>query len=455
MDELFCVDYNAPLLRARQPLPGTCSWIFRDETYMNWFASRRPSMLVLLGEAGTGKSVLTRGIMERILSGSDKYLGASFFCSHIDLAHNTEEAIVRSVLHQLVQLNPNCGKIVQNRLREKRDPPIVDLTKLWNAMRETLSMMTMDNVFIALDAVDELGPDVAQSFLAKLYSLVQNLRRHHSRSKLKVFVTCRPHLSLTTGADLTILSVDKKDYEQRHDINIFLVEAVETLAAHNSTFRAATTKQRRLDIVKTIESRANGVFLRAVQDWDEFRRDGLWAKEDIQVKLERLTATAGGIQENYDRSIGNLAGAVRDDAVIIFSILMAATRPLSEAELATIIGISRLTSGEVSVTTDIEPFPDVGAFVETWLSDMVSIGDDSRLTLVHASFRDYLTGWQAFRHKIASGPRVITRACLKYLRMRDLLRDIRNGQSSSGKSHSCLAAPTSTLSSFANLLANH
>ncbi len=61
--------------------------------------------------------------------------------------------------------------------------------------------------------------------------------------------------------------------------------------------------------------------------------------------------------------------------------------------------------------------------MEQNLPDLVTIQDDNRVTFVHLSFKEYLQRRQDFQDVLLSGRREITRACLKYLKLRDILQD--------------------------------
>ena len=207
-------------------------------------------MLLLTGPAGAGKSVLTRYLVESVLSGSqnettdNSYLGVSFFCSYNEAVSTSVEVVLRSLLHQLIQLNPHSGTIARSRL-QNRDSVGVTTTSfkiddLWTVLTDVLSMNTMRRLFLTIDAIEELGFEAAISILDRLLKLVQFLNSGYPETRLRIFVSSRyspAYASALPG--LTILPMDKtllrRDIEQyvRHQINDF--------AAKNSTFRVAVS----------------------------------------------------------------------------------------------------------------------------------------------------------------------------------------------------------------------
>ena len=439
LSELFCMDYKAAQLRPRQPQRGTCNWIFSDPTYVSWLNSGQSSMLLLTGQAGTGKSVLTRHLAESILSGGQSdgtgtsYLGVSFFCSYEEAALNNEVAVLRSLLHQLIQLNGHSAAIVRNRLEKGTPPgPVISLQAkdLWDSLIDVLSMNTMRRIFLTIDAIEELGVEVAVSILSGLWKTTQFLNQRQPESRLRIFVSSRHNPAYASALpNLTMLSMKKAQMQK--DIEEYLRRAIEEHAAKNSAFRASISAAIRHEIVTGISARVDGMFLQAVITWEDFRRGILWNQDVVAQKLKRLNTLSPGITALYDRVINGIDESIRDDAFAIFSTLAAAARPLSESEMGALLGVC-IPSRPIERSTDSEPFRDLYRIMEQNFPDLIKIQDDNRVTLVHLSFKEYLQRRQDFQDVLLSGRRKITRACLKYLKLRDILQDAHDGSDTTG-----------------------
>lgn len=439
LNHLYCVDYKVAQIRPRQPQRGTSQWIFGDPTYVSWLNSGRPSMLMLTGPPGTGKTVLTRCLLENILSGggeqqsSSGYLAINFFCSYFESAISSEGAVLRSLLHQLIQLNPYCGQIIRNRLEKQTNFGIVtslEVSDLRHALLEALSMHTMKSVFIVIDAIEELGIEVAISTLTGLFQVAQDLSKTYPESRLKVFVSSRHNPAyLSAIPNLKVLTI--KNPQMQRDIKAYLEAVIEDFATENSDFEGVASSSTRLNIIAQITRISNGMFLFAVLAWEDFRKGILWNQHEVDQKLEKLVSIRPGMTTFYDKMINSINESTREDAFSIFSILASAATPLTGTEIGIILGICRST-GVIMRSTDFQPFQNLNDNIERNFADLITIQNDDRLTFVHMSFKEYLQNRDDFQAILHSGHRNITRSCLKYLRLKDLLQDACDGRSRDG-----------------------
>jgi hypothetical protein len=433
METLFCVDYKAAQLRPRQAHRGTCDWIFGHAVYEQWFLSPRSGMLLLSGAAGAGKSVMTRYLAESIMAGGDEggsaqgYVVVSFFCSYYEQVSNSEEVIVRSILHQLIQLNPRCEAIIKNRLQLRTPEGLLsfNLRKdlLWESVAEVLSMDTMKFTFIAIDAIEELGSATAVAVLKQIRRIIANLNDARPSHRVRVFLSSRHDPAYNSKIpSLSILRVPRE--QTTKSIESFLLDEVEIFAATNGSFNASTDYRSRGGIARAIMKRADGMFLWAAIAWDDFRRGLLWSPEIVRDKLARLDATPFGINALYDKMMEQVNPEVREDMWSIFSILAVAARPLNETELGIILGISK-SQQSVTSSNDIYAISNLGEIINTNFPDLVIFHDDNGITFAHLSFKEYLLGnWETTKPgALKKARRIVTRTCLKYIQLKDLIRD--------------------------------
>ncbi|KAM0314335.1 hypothetical protein ACHAPQ_011844, partial [Fusarium lateritium] len=430
LEGLFCFDSKSAQMRPRQPQHGTCEWIFRHAKYLSWFHSNAPSMLLLTGSAGSGKSVLARCVAERIQSGGvdrsgSDYVAASYFCSYVEAALNSPEVVLRTLLHQLVQLNPPCGALVRNRLlkRTRTGEEVLDLDirKMWQTLREVLSMQTMSHVIIVIDAIEELGVTVAKAILGGLWNIADSLRRTQQDNHLRIFVSSRPNLTPSSNGfpGLEILHLGNVD--MKADIKLYLSSSIDDLQVQNASFNASITPDLREKVISQISDAAGSMFLAAVLTWEDFKRGLLWNQDVVVQKLKRVVSSGSSMTSFYDRLMDKIDPFMLDDALSIFSILSAAARPLSEAEIGTILGICR-SSRHITRSSDFEPFSNLSTIMEDSFQDLIIVGNDNTVTFIHLSFKDYLISQEKFKRVVQKGRQNITKACLVYLKLRDLLQ---------------------------------
>lgn len=388
-------------------------------------------MLLLTGSAGSGKSVLARCVAERIQSGGvdrasgSDYLTASYFCSYVEAALNSEEVVLRTLLHQLIQLNPRCGALVRNRLlkRMRTGEEIMDLDirKMWETLREVLSMQTMSHVIVVIDAIEELGVTVARAILGGLWNIADYLRRTQQDNHLRVFVSSRPNLTPSSKGISGLEILHLGDVDMKADIKIYLSSSIDDLEAQNASFSASMTPDLREKVIAQISKGAGSMFLAAVVTWEDFKRGLLWNQDVVVQKLERVVSSGSSMASFYDRLMEKIDPSMLDDALSIFAIISAAARPLSETEIGTILGICR-SGRHITRSTDFEPFSNLNTIMEDTFQDLIIVQDDNMVTFIHLSFKDYLISQERFKRVIQKGRQSITKACLVYLKLRDLLQ---------------------------------
>ncbi|KAM0410250.1 hypothetical protein ACHAPZ_000845 [Fusarium culmorum] len=427
LDALFCLDPKAAQMRPRQSQNGTCEWIFNHPKYVKWLESTESPLLLLTGLAGSGKSVLTRCVAEHLQScglsrDSDSgYLVVSLFCSYMDTVLNTVDTVLRTLLHQLIQLNPRCGILVRNRVENRKlGGTVFDLStkKMWEALQQVLSMQTMSRVIIVIDAIEELGAAVAAAVLAGLSEIATNLHRQHIA--LKAFISSRPSTELSSNEleGLEILHLGDVDMER--DIERYLRSSIDDLKTENKSFNASITPTLEQRIVTSISNTADGMFLVAVLTWEDFQTGLFWNEKTITEKLDDVLSLGTSMVTFYDKLIERIDDSVLEDVLQIFAILAASARPMTEVEIGTILGICR-SRGPIHQSTDFEPYQNLNAVIEREVPHLISLQDDGTMAFIHLSFKDYLESQSDFEDIIEMGRQTITKACLIYLKLQDML----------------------------------
>jgi Cdc6-like AAA superfamily ATPase len=107
-------------------LPENCmsrgaEWILRDLQYLSWLNSDDVGLLWIKGGAGKGKTMMSIGLIERLLQQSqrskEKMVVTYFFCQNADYELNTMEAIIKGLILQLVKSQDS----VKTSLRDQWD----------------------------------------------------------------------------------------------------------------------------------------------------------------------------------------------------------------------------------------------------------------------------------------------------------------------------------------------
>ncbi|KAH7004342.1 hypothetical protein EDB82DRAFT_422883 [Fusarium venenatum] len=297
---------------------------------------------------------------------------------------------------------------------------VFDLTtkKMWEALQQVLSMQTMSRVIIVIDAIEELGPAVATAVLVGLSEIANDLQRQNI--PLKAFISSRPSTGLTSSELKGLEILHLGDVDMKSDIKKYLQSSVDDLKTENESFNASVTPTLEQKIVLSISGAAAGMFLVAVLAWEDFQRGIFWNEHTIDEKLDEVLLSGTSMVTFYDKMIEKIDDSVLEDIFLMFSILAAAARPMSEVEIGTILGICR-SRKPIKRSSDFEPFRNLNAVVEREVPHLVSQQDDGTMAFVHLSFKDYLESQNHFKQIIETGRQSITKACLMYLKLADLL----------------------------------
>ncbi|KAF3764686.1 ankyrin [Cryphonectria parasitica EP155] len=296
---------------------------------------------------------------------------------------------------------------------------------LWKAMREVLAMDTMKYTFIIIDAIEELGDSTANNILEMLNYTLRYINTVTPAHRVRILVSSRPKpRSFPWLVELRIVKSDT-----RPGIKRFLQGSLEQFAADRPEFATVTSSKKRIEIVNELCERADGSFLIAAMVWGDFRNSPEWDEDTITRKLRKFGSAPHKVSDFYD-IIYQIDSSVRDQVRDILAILAAAARPLSTVEIGIILGFSQ-TDTPIRNADDIPIDRSVSDLIEKHIPELIARLDDDTVTFVHLSFKEYLLeSWakEKASHMTRAG-RMITRACLKYLKLQDMLHDAFDGAS--------------------------
>ncbi|TQV96862.1 Ankyrin repeat-containing protein [Cordyceps javanica] len=162
-------------------IPGSCTWIFEQETYRTWLGDSSSSVLILQGIRGCGKSVLMSAIIDSLrertpASTTPSVPCAFFYCAYLmtEPDRSSPDAILRSIIRQLAvvavdestcTIDEKLWKLYSQKLDaaqpDKINLPVLTCEECYSLLLE----MTLTNpAYLVIDAVDELS-DKARAVL--------------------------------------------------------------------------------------------------------------------------------------------------------------------------------------------------------------------------------------------------------------------------------------------------
>lgn len=163
---------------------GTCEWFLRSQVYKNWLYLKG-EVLFCPGIPGAGKTILSSVVVADLwqICGEDSSIVAVyFFCEFGQQREQTVDAIMLSLLKQLVESRPEPSSYIlalYDRFGEGRKRPLH--ADIMAALLCEIDLYA--KVFILVDALDECR--VSTELLSELFKLQE-------QSKFNLIATSRP-----------------------------------------------------------------------------------------------------------------------------------------------------------------------------------------------------------------------------------------------------------------------
>lgn len=193
-------NYEGHLAQVEDPVPGTCGWVLSHEKWRQWDSLPTPALLWITADAGCGKSVLAKFLVEHLLSQRDSYprrhVFHFFFKEGLENQDNASKA-VSALLHQLCCSQRHVIEYVIEKYTSTS-------TRLFNQFSSLLTILmtilkdprTRDIVWV-LDGLDECD----RQSLEQLIKAVADYFDSQSTTKgsrssaccFKLIILSRPH----------------------------------------------------------------------------------------------------------------------------------------------------------------------------------------------------------------------------------------------------------------------
>jgi hypothetical protein len=388
------------LMEKKDKLLSTAiEWIFQDtERFLNWQNNSEMSLLWIKGGAGKGKTMMTIGITERILSASDNSVGVTFFfCQNADSQLNTIAAILKGLILRLLSQNRGLADVLLNRWDRKTKHFTEDMNvwqTLWDLFLEMLDHCRPRKVYVVIDALDECDDKDMADFLGRV------VRRGLYKSRVKWLLTSRPldsaEQKLLTGRDQIGLTLELNSEHVARGVQAYIAAKVlelDRLRYYGKTLRL------RLNAELTLKAEATFLWVSLVCK----------VLEDIPAEdaLATVTDTPKGLLPLYQRAFQQLHGSREAEACKhVLKVLMLAYRPLHVSELG---GLTNNTDGEEAVWRLVDQ---CSSFVRS---------RKNSVEFVHQSARDYLGGKDGQSPLDSSTPYghcELAMSCLSHLNLR-------------------------------------
>jgi ankyrin repeat protein len=327
------------------------------------------------------------------------------FCSAEDDKRNTGVALLRGLIHQIIDKRPQLVKHAQPFLEtpEKRESTLSSLETLWIIFSQLITDSALGAMFCVLDGLDECDESSLRVLLQRVVNLL--IPKNSLVAEMFKLVVVSRDIHALQGCNCSRIRLDPdNDAKVDSDIELFVSTRVQELSGiegFNEDFQSY--------VQAALLYRSEGTFL-----WVGFAMHELSQKETCSEILEILEDLPTGLPAIYNRMLLRIPARHREVSQAILRWVTMAVRPLELEELAAAVGLqprhSHFTTGQVARDA------------VTRCGPLLKIQEQS-VSLVHQSMRDYLlreerdndTVLDAFRVRKESSHLELAQKCLDCL----------------------------------------
>ncbi|KAG4258041.1 hypothetical protein FPRO03_02996 [Fusarium proliferatum] len=369
---------------------GTAKWVFDTPEFQQWVKINGPPVLHITGKIGSGKTVLSSSIVEKLSQIRPPQQFVSFFFARFDdpLSLNAE-TIIRSCIQQLVSaidmdtLDPKFVCALDEQLSQARLAlfSFEFLSDLYLSAAKAIKQW-----FIVIDGLDECSTD-EQSKLLKFFQGITS-RNDTTRNISFVFAsreTCTNAIKsifpesqrLVTGLEST--SVDIDSY-----VDDIIMDKL-------STGELVVSDPRLLkEILTTISSKEQGMFL-----WAFFAIEDICSgKTDNEIR-QALQNIPRDLPATFDRALSRIIQK-RNQGIAkkAFMWTNAISQPLTLSQLREALSIKpgQHTLRREDLISGIERLP-------AWCENLIYVEEtDNTVRFSHHSIQEFLLASDSGEH---------------------------------------------------------
>jgi ankyrin repeat protein len=396
MEEFNVTNYLLQYSSVHQQSPGTCEWITAQNSFKLWLRPGASEILWLRGTPGVGKTILMKYLIStvipsrRILShaGPSSNSGevqddvlAYFFCNEQDAGRQSMFSLLKTVMHQLLQLEPDLTHaLIAKRISTTMGPTYDFLENpnlLWVALQDLIIASKMKTIYFVFDALDEMDPGHLEKLTENLRALIDTVTLHIQPRRLQILIASRPSAVIDEQLDCPSIAV-----RSERDVKHFIQKNVQQFRQEHMLNQDIADK-----IVETICKKAGTMFLWAKLVWNQFSQDqGPWSTQKVEAGLKALRILPSRLDPLYESILARFEGGTLTLLIRVFSWLLVTTRPLNTAELEIAI---RLEANTLGLDEILNEFPGKMHFA-TICPNLIHVDATDHVHFVHQSFCDFL-----------------------------------------------------------------
>lgn len=347
-------------------------WILQNPHYASWRDGDHVCLLWLKGGAGKGKTMISIGLIEKLLQSQTNSAAVTyFFCQNADYELNSLASIIKGLILQLVNQQTELKESLRrhwDNVNNYFEQDVSSWQTLWVIFLEMLSHCKCPRIYVIIDALDECQEDGMADFLRLLVRTGLN-----HPAKVKWVLTSRPldsaERELLVWHDQVQVSLELNSESVSEAVETYIAFKVNELAR-----RHRYGKTLRQEIALRLTEKAEGTYL-----WVSLMCKRLESvhRDEALTAIENLPP---GMRPVYHRILDQLSEGDPSDVkkcLRLLKVMVMAYRPLSVKEVGSVAG---LADEEV----------DIRALVDRCASLIRT--QNSNIEFVHQSAQYFLAG---------------------------------------------------------------
>jgi ankyrin repeat protein len=442
LESLCTPDYQQDRLQIKDASAATCEWIWGNREYFSYRDSAESSILLILGKAGSGKSVLAKHVWKRLSKeladspGGDYSALLYYCCDRRTRPGETASSTLRALIHQFILQRPSLfdtvvaeSEIMQSHSFSE-ETSTWTFNSLWSIFRAIVINSQLWIIHCIIDSLDESEKESMGILLSRLVDL---LDRGTNGVTVKLFLASRIEGHVVGPLEGHAASILLDSVATRRDIETCVSEGLGKLKKRLRLDREGEQSLRQL-----LVDRADGMFL-----WAELAITDLEKAYGLTAKslANRVRSLPSGLNALYERMLTRINELCKDTDTVeivrkIFTWVALTARPLTLAELRIALALEL----DIECLASVEPLENIaydlldlcGSFVEVIHGDYKAAqasggrkNEDLTATvrLIHESAKEFLIDFHLrldgplskFRVSSPAGHGEIAQICLAYL----------------------------------------
>jgi len=307
--------------------------------------AHKSQILHLCGKPGTGKSVLTKTVLEQICQTDNRSEITSvlyYFCNNRKRPEESVSNFLRAFIYQFLRKRKDIFRRLVERCSvlecwDSSSPEEFEFTFeiLWEIIVSMFNVSGVKKFYCFIDALDECGRESVKGFLGLLPKF---LKAVHGPT-VKLFISSRMDPIIQNEVALcseSPCSIQLNANVTSGDIDSVLKERLTKLSRH-----LILTEEEQKALRKEFVNRSDGMFLWALLAMSELEKTRGLTMQSLKTTIDTLPS---GLAPLYDSILRDLAKDCRNEAELslvwrIISWVVRAARPMTLSELRAAIAL--------------------------------------------------------------------------------------------------------------------